>query len=50
MNFSSHSTVRDVDQLVYLSQGHIVNRGTFKEVQRDNAEFARLVQLGQLPE
>ena len=44
------STVRDVDQLVYLSQGHIVNRGTFKEVQRDNAEFARLVQLGQLPE
>ncbi|MGV3102481.1 ABC transporter ATP-binding protein [Rothia sp. 32237D007AR] len=44
------STVRNVDQLLYLSNGYIVSQGTFSEVRRDNAEFARLVDLGQLPE
>ncbi|WP_314842578.1 ABC transporter ATP-binding protein [Rothia mucilaginosa] len=44
------STVRNVDQLVYLSQGRIANKGTFKEVQAANEEFANLVRLGQLPD
>ncbi|WP_294603174.1 ABC transporter ATP-binding protein [uncultured Rothia sp.] len=44
------STVRNVDQLVYLSNGRIANQGTFTEVQQANAEFANLVKLGQLPE
>ena len=44
------STVRNVDQLVYLSQGRIANKGTFKEVQAANQEFANLVRLGQLPD
>lgn len=44
------STVRNVDQLVYLSNGQIANQGTFAEVQRANAEFANLVKLGQLPD
>lgn len=44
------STVRNVDQLVYLSKGQIANQGTFVEVQQANAEFANLVKLGQLPE
>ena len=44
------STVRNVDQLVYLSNGRIANQGTFAEVQRANAEFANLVKLGQLPD
>ncbi|WP_303966448.1 ABC transporter ATP-binding protein [Rothia mucilaginosa] len=44
------STVRNVDQLVYLSKGQIANQGTFVEVQQANAEFANLVKLGQLPD
>ena len=44
------STVRNVDQLVYLSNGRIANQGTFTEVQQANAEFANLVKLGQLPD
>ncbi len=44
------STVRNVDQLIYLSQGRIANKGTFKEVQVANEEFANLVRLGQLPD
>ena len=44
------STVRHVDQLVYLSHGEIVSCGTFTEVQQQNEEFANLVRLGQLPE
>lgn len=44
------STVRNVDQLVYLSNGRIANQGTFAEVQRANAEFANLVKLGKLPD
>ena len=44
------STVRNVDQLIYLSQGEIAARGTFTQVQQQNEEFANLVRLGQLPE
>ena len=44
------STVRIVVQLVYLSHGRIANKGTFKEVQEANEEFANLVRLGQLPD
>lgn len=44
------STVRDVDQLLFMSKGRIAARGTFAEVRAQNAEFARLVELGQLPE
>lgn len=44
------STVRDVDQLLFMSHGEIMTRGTFSEVRAQNAEFARLVELGQLPE
>ncbi len=44
------STVREVDQLLFMSQGQIVSRGTFEQVRTSNAEFAHLVALGQLPE
>lgn len=44
------STVREVDQLLYMRQGHIVAQGTFEEVRNSSAEFAHLVSLGQLPE
>lgn len=44
------STVRNVDQLLFMSQGEIVSQGTFSEVRAANEEFARLVELGQLPE
>lgn len=43
------STVRDVDQLIFMSAGSIVSQGTFEEVRRENSEFAHLVELGQLP-
>ena len=42
------STVRDVDQLIYLEDGHIAARGTFSEVQKSSRSFARLVELGSL--
>lgn len=44
------STVRNVEQLLFMSQGEIVSQGTFSEVRAENAEFNRLVELGQLPE
>lgn len=44
------STVRNVDQLLYLSGGRIMSQGTFSEVRAHNKEFARLVELGQLPD
>lgn len=43
------STVRDVDQLVYMEDGVVISRGTFDEVQRSSAAFAHLVELGTLP-
>lgn len=42
------STIRSVDHLVHLREGRIVAEGTFEEVRRQDAEFARLVELGSL--
>lgn len=42
------STVRDVDQLIFLEQGRVTARGTFQEVRRSNARFEELVRLGDL--
>ncbi|MBS1673004.1 MAG: ABC transporter ATP-binding protein [Actinobacteria bacterium] len=42
------STVRDVDQLVYLEEGRVAGRGTFAEVRDSSPGFARLVALGRL--
>lgn len=42
------STVKSVDQLIYLSEGEIAAQGTFAEVQQQNPEFAHLVELGDL--
>ncbi|GAA3930547.1 ABC transporter ATP-binding protein [Microbacterium soli] len=42
------STVRHVDQLVFLRRGQVAARGTFDEVRAQDAEFARLVKLGSL--
>lgn len=42
------STVRSVDHLVHLREGRIAAEGTFEEVRRGDAEFARLVELGTL--
>lgn len=44
------STVRHVDQLLFMKDGRIANRGSFSRVRAENPEFARLVELGQLPE
>lgn len=44
------STVRNVDQLLYLADGIIKSQGSFSEVRESNKEFARLVELGQLPD
>lgn len=42
------STVRDADRIVFMSGGRIAGVGDFTELNRSNAEFARLVSLGQL--
>lgn len=42
------STVRGVDHLVHLRGGRIAAEGTFDEVRTQDAEFARLVELGRL--
>lgn len=42
------STVRNVDRLAFLRNGHIEAFGTFDEVERESPAFARLVQLGRL--
>jgi ATP-binding cassette, subfamily B, bacterial PglK len=42
------STVRHCDQLVFMQDGRIEGRGTFDEVRATNADFARLVELGNL--
>lgn len=44
------STVREVDQLLFMGKGQILAQGSFEEVRATNADFARLVELGQLPE
>lgn len=42
------STVRHADTLVFLKDGRIEAEGTFDEVRAASAEFARLVELGEL--
>lgn len=42
------STVRDVDQLIYLENGRIAGSGSFAEVASSSDGFARLVKLGRL--
>ncbi|MCL6507387.1 MAG: ATP-binding cassette domain-containing protein, partial [Bryobacteraceae bacterium] len=42
------STVRDVDQLIFLENGRVTARGTFQEVRRMNPRFEELVRLGDL--
>lgn len=42
------SSVRNVDHLVFLEDGHISGRGTFDEVRNTCPGFARLVALGRL--
>jgi ABC-type multidrug transport system fused ATPase/permease subunit len=42
------STVRDCDQLLFMSAGRVAAAGTFDEVARANPEFAHLVELGSL--
>jgi len=42
------STVRDADVVVLLEQGRVVDAGTFDELRTRNADFAHLVELGDL--
>ncbi|MGO2823975.1 MAG: ABC transporter ATP-binding protein [Brachybacterium alimentarium] len=42
------STVKNVDEIVYLQDGTVAGRGTFAELQRTNEDFAHLVRLGDL--
>lgn len=42
------STVKNVDEVVFLQEGTVAGRGTFAELQCTNADFAHLVQLGDL--
>lgn len=42
------STVRDCDQIVLLRDGFVEGRGTFDELRVTSAEFAHLVELGDL--
>lgn len=42
------STVRHADTLVFLKAGQVEAEGTFEEVRARSADFARLVELGEL--
>lgn len=42
------STVRNVDQIIFLESGRVTGKGTFDEVRQSNPHFARLVELGDL--
>lgn len=42
------STVRHADTLVFLKDGQVEATGTFDEVRAQSADFARLVELGEL--
>src|SRR5690606_2499799 len=42
------STVRHADTLVYLADGRVEAEGTFEAVRAQSADFARLVELGEL--
>lgn len=39
------ATVRNVDQILYLDQGHILSRGTFEEVRHESSDFDRQAKL-----
>lgn len=42
------STVRHADTIIFLKDGHFEAEGTFDELRAGNADFARLVDLGEL--
>ncbi|MGQ4575818.1 ABC transporter ATP-binding protein [Dermabacteraceae bacterium P7006] len=42
------STVKNVDQVVYLENGKVAGVGSFRELQKTNKKFAQLVALGKL--
>lgn len=42
------STVRSADEILFFSGGLLVDRGTMSSLREANAEFAHLVELGQL--
>jgi ABC-type multidrug transport system fused ATPase/permease subunit len=42
------STVRHVDQVAFINHGRVETIGTFESVEAENADFARLVELGAL--
>ena len=42
------STVRHADTLVFLKDGRVEAEGSFEQVRAESADFARLVELGEL--
>ena len=42
------STVRNVDELIFMSNGRVASTGSFEEVTAESPEFAHLVRLGSL--
>lgn len=42
------STIKNVDMVVFLQEGRVAGTGSFADLQRTNADFARLVRLGDL--
>lgn len=42
------STVKNADEILFFSQGRLAARGTMAHLRTENAEFARLVELGSL--
>lgn len=42
------STVKNADNLIFLKDGHVAAEGTFALLREHSAEFARLVELGEL--
>jgi ABC-type multidrug transport system fused ATPase/permease subunit len=42
------STVRHADQVAFINHGRVETIGTFESVEAENADFARLVELGTL--
>ena len=42
------STVRRVDQVVFMKDGRVEAAGTFEDVREQSEDFARLVELGSL--
>ncbi|GAB4095285.1 ABC transporter ATP-binding protein [Brachybacterium horti] len=42
------STVKNADEILFFSEGHLAGRGTMTDLHRQVPEFARLVELGRL--